>query len=135
MAALGFEVLLGALTVTGSFMAFGKLQELLPGQPAHLHGPERRQRRACSRPRSALFVLPRRRPDAAVRVLRDDRRSRSLLGVLLVLPIGGADMPVVVALLNSYAGLAAAATGFALGNNVLIIAARSTARRASCSRS
>jgi NAD(P) transhydrogenase subunit beta len=45
-----------------------------------------------------------------------------LLGVLMVLPIGGADMPVVVSLLNSYAGLAAAATGFAIGNNVLIIA-------------
>ena len=45
-----------------------------------------------------------------------------LIGVLLVLPIGGADMPVVVSLLNSYAGLAAAATGFAIGNNVLIIA-------------
>ena len=47
---------------------------------------------------------------------------RSLFGVLLVLPIGGADMPVVISLLNSYAGLAASATGFALGNNVLIIA-------------
>ena len=45
-----------------------------------------------------------------------------LFGVLLVLPIGAADMPVVIALLNSYAGLASAATGFALGNNVLIIA-------------
>jgi NAD(P) transhydrogenase subunit beta len=45
-----------------------------------------------------------------------------LIGVFLVLPIGGADMPVVISLLNSYAGLAAAATGFAIGNNVLIIA-------------
>src|SRR5205085_3009333 len=43
------------------------------------------------------------------------------IGVLIVLPIGGADMPVVISLLNSYAGLAAAATGFAIGNNVLII--------------
>ena len=45
-----------------------------------------------------------------------------VVGVLIVLPIGGADMPVVISLLNSYAGLASSATGFALGNNVLIIA-------------
>ncbi len=44
------------------------------------------------------------------------------VGVLIVIPIGGADMPVVISLMNSYAGLAASATGFALGNNVLIIA-------------
>ena len=49
-------------------------------------------------------------------------RSSLAVGVLIVLPIGGADMPVVISLLNSYAGLAASATGFALGNNVLIIA-------------
>ena len=56
MAALGFEVVFGALTVTGSFMAFGKLQELIPGRPAHLSGPERGQRRALRRPRSAVRV-------------------------------------------------------------------------------
>jgi NAD(P) transhydrogenase subunit beta len=46
----------------------------------------------------------------------------SVLGVLITIPIGGADMPVVIALLNSYSGLAASATGFVIGNNVLIIA-------------
>ena len=55
-------------------------------------------------------------------LLRDDRRSRCCIGIFMVLPIGGADMPVVISLLNSYAGLASAATGFAIGNNVLIIA-------------
>ena len=51
-----------------------------------------------------------------------DRHRASVLGVLLVVPIGGADMPVVIALLNSYSGLAAAAAGFVISNNVLIIA-------------
>ena len=59
-----------------------------------------------------------------------------VVGVLIVLPIGGADMPVVISLLNSYAGLASSATGFAIGNNVLIIAgALGRGQRASCSRS
>jgi NAD(P) transhydrogenase subunit beta len=90
MAALGFEVVFGALTVTGSFMAFGKLQELVPGRPVTYPGQN------------------------AVNI--------ALIGIFMVLPIGGADMPVVISLLNSYAGLASSATGFAIGNNVLIIA-------------
>ena len=58
-----------------------------------------------------------------------------VVGVLMVLPIGGADMPVVISLLNSYAGLASSATGFALQNNVLIIAGRWTGRADSFCRS
>ena len=62
------------------------------------------------------------------RVLCDDRASPPYSACSMVLPIGGADMPVVVSLLNSYAGLAAAATGFAIGNNVLIICRRARRR-------
>jgi NAD(P) transhydrogenase subunit beta len=119
MAALGFEVLLGSLTVTGALVAFGKLQEILPGRPLTFPG----QNLANGLLFLIAFVL-------LVMVILDPSRSSAfysmlalatLLGVLMVIPIGGADMPVVVALLNSYCGLAAAATGFALGNSILII--------------
>src|SRR5215218_6856859 len=119
MAALGFEVLLGSLTVTGALVAFGKLQEVLPGRPLTFPG----QNLANGLLFLIAFVL-------LVMVILDPSRSSAfysmlalatLLGVLMVIPIGGADMPVVVALLNSYCGLAAAATGFALGNSILII--------------
>jgi H+-translocating NAD(P) transhydrogenase subunit beta len=119
MAALGFEVLLGSLTVTGALIAFGKLQELLPGRPMTFPG-QNVANGLLFLLAFALFVL----------VIVDPTRSSAfyamiglsaLLGVLMVIPIGGADMPVVVALLNSYCGLAAAATGFALGNSILII--------------
>jgi H+-translocating NAD(P) transhydrogenase subunit beta len=119
MAALGFEVLLGSLTVTGALVAFGKLQEILPGRPLTFPG----QNLANGLLFLIAFVL-------LVMVILDPSRASAfysmlalatLLGVLMVIPIGGADMPVVVALLNSYCGLAAAATGFALGNSILII--------------
>src|SRR6478672_9515520 len=119
MAALGFEVFLGTLTVTGAMIAFGKLQEILPGRPLTFPG----QNVANGVMFLVAFVL-------LVMVVIDPSRSSAfysmialaaLLGVLMVIPIGGADMPVVVALLNSYCGLAAAATGFALGNSILII--------------
>jgi len=120
MAALGFEVMFGSLTVTGSFMAFAKLQELVKGAPITY--------RFQNFSNIALFVVV-----AALFVLLiiDPTQAHffyamiglgALVGVLIVLPIGGADMPVVISLLNSYAGLAASATGFVLGNNVLIIA-------------
>src|SRR5690349_4155542 len=119
MAALGFEVLLGSLTVTGALIAFGKLQEILPGRPLTFPG----QNVANGVMMLVAFVL-------LVLVVIDPSRTSAfysmialaaLLGVLVVMPIGGADMPVVVALLNSYCGLAAAATGFAIGNSILII--------------
>ncbi len=120
MIALGFETLFGALTVTGSIMAFGKLQEILPGRP--ITWP---MQNAISLLMFAamiglfiwLVIVP-----ASPMLFWSMMGLALLMGVLLVLPIGGADMPVVVSLLNSYAGLAAAATGFAIGNNVLIIA-------------
>jgi NAD(P) transhydrogenase subunit beta len=119
MGALGFEVLFGALTVTGSLMAFGKLQELLPGRPITFPGQNWFN--------LVLFTLA---VGCFAWLIYDPTNARVFytmiglafaIGILMVLPIGGADMPVVVSLLNSYAGLAASATGFAIGNNVLII--------------
>jgi NAD(P) transhydrogenase subunit beta len=120
MAALGFEVLFGSLTVTGSLLAFFKLQEMMRGTPITYKGQNFIN--------VSLFIA------AAVifiYLIYDPSQTTLfyimvvlsfLFGVLLVLPIGSADMPVVMALMNSYAGLASAATGFAIGNNVLIIA-------------
>ncbi|MBZ9810990.1 MULTISPECIES: NAD(P)(+) transhydrogenase (Re/Si-specific) subunit beta [unclassified Mesorhizobium] len=119
MTAIGFEVLFGSLTVTGSLMAFGKLQELLPGRPITFAGQNVFN--------ISLFL-------AGVIclgwVIYDPYNVNAFIaigaiglavGILMVVPIGGADMPVVVSLLNSYAGLAAVATGFAIDNNILIV--------------
>lgn len=119
MGAVGFEVLLGTLTFTGSLMAFGKLQGVISGRPitfkfqnflnvALLLGAVGMVIYLISHQQLANLFLT-----IAVIGLA--------LGISLVLPIGGADMPVVICLLNSYAGLAAAASGFALNNKVLII--------------
>lgn len=116
---IGFTVLIGAVTLTGSFVAFAKLQELmkksygLPGGPignaiflvAALAG-------------LVLLVFNPGNTVAIVSIVG----LALLLGLFLVLPIGGADMPVVIALLNSYSGIAAALAGFILGNTVLIVA-------------
>ena len=111
--------LVGAITLWGSGIAFGKLQELVSGRPLALPG-----QKALNLLLSAvvvglvvwMVVYPSAESFWAL-VL-----AASLLGVFLVLPIGGGDMPVVIAFLNSCSGLAAAATGFVLDNNVLIIA-------------
>ncbi len=119
MAALGFEVLFGSLTVTGSFMAFGKLQEFITGRPVTFKG------------QNFVNLILFSAAIGCFGYLIYDPTNMTLffsmigiafvIGITMVLPIGGADMPVVVSLLNSYAGLAASATGFAIGNNVLII--------------
>jgi NAD(P) transhydrogenase subunit beta len=120
MAALAFEVLFGALTVTGSFVAFGKLAEFLPGRPVTY-----RNQNAVNLSLAAvavgLFVYVVLNPEASW-AFYSMLVLATLIGLFLVLPIGGADMPVVISLMNSYAGLAASATGFAIGNEVLIIA-------------
>ena len=120
MAAVGFEVLFGALTVTGSFMAFGKLQGIVTGRSVTYKGQN-----AVNISLFALTVLMFAyllvHPENTV-VFYTMIGLALLIGIFMVLPIGGADMPVVISLLNSYAGLASAATGFAIGNNVLIIA-------------
>jgi NAD(P) transhydrogenase subunit beta len=120
MAALGFEVLFGSLTVTGSFMAFGKLQEILPSRPVTFRG-QNVFSIGMFLVAVGLFVSLVMHP-AHPRAFYAMVALGLMFGVSLVLPIGGADMPVVISLLNSYAGLASAATGFAIGNNVLIIA-------------
>ncbi len=112
--------LIGAVTFTGSLVAWGKLQGVISEDSLRLPGQQ------------ALKVLIGLASVAlAVWIVIDPTIIRnywflviagSLLGVFLTIPIGGADMPVVIALLNSYSGIAAAATGFVLENNVLIIA-------------
>jgi H+-translocating NAD(P) transhydrogenase subunit beta len=120
MTALSLEVILGFLTFTGSLMAFGKLQDLLPSRPMVYRGQN-----VVNLSLLAVAVVL-----GIYLVLNPGRTAlfpviallSLLFGVLLIIPIGGADMPTVISLLNSYAGLSAAAMGFVLDNNLLIIA-------------
>jgi NAD(P) transhydrogenase subunit beta len=120
MGALGFEVFFGFLTFTGSLMAFGKLQGLISGAPLTYKG-QNASNIGLFFAALALLVLVVVDPGQGALFYLMGAIGLAV-GVLAVLPIGGADMPVVISLLNSYAGLAAAATGFALNNYVLIIA-------------
>lgn len=112
--------LIGAVTFWGSLVAFGKLQELIPERAMFFPGQQvvNALLGVLALGLAGWLVM---RPDDAIWYWALVAAA-SVLGVLLVTPIGGADMPVVIALLNSYSGLAAAATGFVLMNNVLIIA-------------
>ena len=129
MVALGFETIFGALTITGSFMAFGKLQGFISGRPITFPG-QKIINAAIFIGAIGLWIYliatqsggPAARGDNGILLYGLMTLLALVIGVTLVLPIGGADMPVVVSLLNSYAGLAASATGFAIGNNVLIVA-------------
>jgi len=120
MSALVLEVLLGFLTFTASLMAFGKLQEILPTRPITYRGQN-----FVNLSLLGLAVI------AGVALVAQPGRTWLLpvfggmalaFGVLLIIPIGGADMPTVISLLNSYAGLSACAMGFVLDNHLLIIA-------------
>jgi proton-translocating NAD(P)+ transhydrogenase subunit beta len=120
MSVLSMEVILGGLTFTGSLMAAGKLQEILPQRPITYKGQN-----------LVNFLLFATAVGSAVYlVLNPGARQlfplvvgiALVIGVLLVIPIGGADMPTVISLLNSYAGLSAAAMGFVLNSKLLIIA-------------
>lgn len=120
MSVLSLEVILGGLTFTGSLMAAGKLQEILPQRPLTYKGQN-----------LVNFVLLAGALVIAVSlVLHPEARSLFpfmivivlMFGVLLIIPIGGADMPTVISLLNGYAGLSAAAMGFVLDSKLLIIA-------------
>jgi H+-translocating NAD(P) transhydrogenase subunit beta len=118
-AALGFEVLLGSLTVAGSLVAAGKLQEWITSRPVTYRG-QNLVNGALFAFTLGLFAYVVMQPDAST-VFYVMIAMAFLFGILFVMPIGGADMPVVVALLNSYSGLAACATGFAIDNVILII--------------
>lgn len=120
MTALSFEVMLGALTTTGSLIAFAKLQGMVRGTPMTFKG-QNVFNMALLAVILGLFVYLLFVPTAGT-AFYTMMGLAFVFGVMLVIPIGAADMPVVMSLLNSYAGLAAAATGFALSNNVLIIA-------------
>jgi NAD(P) transhydrogenase subunit beta len=119
-AAIMIEVLLGFVTFTGSLMAAGKLQDVLPTRPITYRGQN-----------YVNFVLLLVAIAAGAVVSHDPSRwhlfvvvvALSLVfGVLLILPIGGADMPTVISILNSYAGLSAVAMGFVLDNKLLVTA-------------
>ncbi|HET7264030.1 MAG TPA: NAD(P)(+) transhydrogenase (Re/Si-specific) subunit beta [bacterium] len=120
MTALAIEVVLGSLTFTGSLMAFGKLQELLPTRPITYRG-QNVMNLSLLALAAALAVAIVVHPE--LKFLFPIIIGLALVfGVLLIIPIGGADMPTVISLLNSYAGLSAAAMGFVLNNYLLIIA-------------
>ena len=120
MFAISAEVILGFLTFTGSLMAAGKLQEILPGRPITFRGQLIVNflilggAIACA---AWLIINPQWAFLFPVLVILS-----LLFGIMLIIPIGGADMPTVIALLNSYAGLSAVAMGFVLDNTLLIIA-------------
>jgi NAD(P) transhydrogenase subunit beta len=120
MSALSIEVILGSLTFTASLMAAGKLQEVLPQRPITYKGQNFVNLSLLA---GAILI--------AIRlVLHPDETYLFPLiiliplafGFLMVIPIGGADMPTVISLLNSYAGLSAAAMGFVLKSKLLIVA-------------
>ncbi|MGB5529652.1 MAG: NAD(P)(+) transhydrogenase (Re/Si-specific) subunit beta [Ignavibacteriaceae bacterium] len=114
------SILIGAVTFTGSLIAFGKLQGIVTGKVVKY---------PLQHPLNALLLVGVLVGGIFVVINPYDIELvlaiigvSLLLGVLLVLPIGGADMPVAISLLNSYSGLAASMTGFVLNNNMLIIA-------------
>ncbi|HSL24629.1 MAG TPA: NAD(P)(+) transhydrogenase (Re/Si-specific) subunit beta [Vicinamibacterales bacterium] len=115
------SAIIGGVTFWGSLVAFDKLQEwLLPGRPILFPGQGTLNvilGLACLGFGAVVVVDP-----TAMWAFVGVVIVSSVLGVLLTIPIGGADMPVAIALLNSYSGLAGAATGFVLNNNVLIVA-------------
>jgi NAD(P) transhydrogenase subunit beta len=119
MLALGFEILLGSITVGGTIVAAGKLQEWITSKPVTYPG-QNVVNGAVFLGIIGLFGYSIYEPSAQWAFYSMIGASL-IFGIMLVMPIGGADMPVVVALLNSYSGLASCATGFAIGNVILII--------------
>ncbi|MBL4570870.1 MAG: NAD(P)(+) transhydrogenase (Re/Si-specific) subunit beta [Alcanivorax sp.] len=117
--ATGAAVLIGAVTLTGSLVAFAKLQELIDGKPMGF--PGMKVVNAILFIGSIVGIGYLVANPGNEMVFWGLVAAAMVLGLLLVLPIGGADMPVVIALLNSYSGVAASAAGFVMGNSALII--------------
>ena len=120
MGVLSMEVILGSLTLTGSLMAAGKLQEVLPQRPITYEGQN-----FVNLSLLGIAII------MAVMLVLDPSKMYLyplivviplIFGVMMIIPIGGADMPTVISLLNSYAGLSAAAMGFVLESKLLIVA-------------
>src|SRR5713226_6679615 len=119
MTALGFEVVIGGLTFTGSLMAAAKLQGLLPGHPITYKGQNVFNLSLLAVIAGSLIYLV--IAPSAGTLFYVMVGLAFVFGLLLVIPIGAADMPVVIALLNSYGGLADASMGFVLMNKIQII--------------
>src|SRR5438309_5649340 len=120
MSVLAIEVILGSLTFTGSLMAAGKLQEVLPQRPLTYKG-QNFVNLGLLAVAVAIAVYLVQHPEGR-QLFPFMIGIPMLFGVLMVVPIGGADMPTVISMLNSYAGLSAAAMGFVLDSKLLIIA-------------
>ncbi|MBN2731381.1 MAG: NAD(P)(+) transhydrogenase (Re/Si-specific) subunit beta [Balneolaceae bacterium] len=116
---IGLSILIGSITFTGSFIAFGKLKGFISGNPVTFPGQNifNLLLTLCTFGLVGWFAVD---PNAQIAFWLIFGIAL-LLGVLTVMPIGGADMPVVISLLNSYSGLAAAMAGFVINNNLLII--------------
>ena len=120
LAAIAFSTILGSLTLTGSFIAFGKLQEIIPTRPILF--PLRNYLNSLLLLLIVFFAIIMVIPNfSSLNILYILIALSLLAGILIVIPIGGADMPVIIALLNSYSGIAGAGAGFVLNNPVLII--------------
>jgi NAD(P) transhydrogenase subunit beta len=120
MGAIGVEVILGYVTFTGSLMAAGKLMEIVPTRPMTYRGQNVVNLGLLAiAAAAAVFLLFR---PGLWQLFPAIILMSLVFGVLLIMPIGGADMPTVISLLNAYAGLSAVAMGFVLENKVLITA-------------
>ena len=114
------SIMIGGVTFSGSLVAWGKLSERITGRPLVFNG-QRFVNGGLLLANIVCGVMFVQHPDQALWLILAVLLSTSL-GVMTLLPIGGADMPVVISLLNSYSGLAACAAGFAISNNILIVA-------------
>ena len=117
-----FSMVIGSVSFWGSNIAFAKLQGLIPGQPVKVPGQQVVNALLLGGILAACIVIGATNDDPSQGLFIAVLIAAALLGNLVVLPIGGADMPVVIALLNAFTGLAAAGAGFALDNVALIVA-------------